>query len=144
MARLAVLVVALLVSLFLGMQLVPSRIDNPPVRQGPDWSDARTRELAQRACFDCHSNETRLPWYAHIAPVSWLVRDDVLDGRSRLNFSEMGRPQDDADEAGDQVREGKMPPSYYMTLHPEARMTDSERLTLAEGLDATLGADDHD
>jgi hypothetical protein len=56
---------------------------NPPVRIEPRWDRARTRELAVRACFDCHSNQTRWPWYSHVAPISWLVQHDVEEGARR-------------------------------------------------------------
>ena len=55
--------------------------DNPPPVQEPRWDSARTRALAEVACFTCHSNETRWPWYSHIAPASWLVQRDVEQGR---------------------------------------------------------------
>ena len=70
------------------IQLVPygRNHQNPPVVQEPTWADADTRVIAQRACFDCHSNETMWPWYTNIAPFSWLVQRDVEEGRSKLNF----------------------------------------------------------
>ncbi len=72
------------------MQLVPYGRNhmNAAVRAEPPWDQAKTRELARRACFDCHSNETRWPWYAHVAPVSWFLQHDVVEGRQELNFSE--------------------------------------------------------
>jgi hypothetical protein len=75
---------------FTAIQLVPFGHDhaNPAVVKEPAWPDPQTRQLAQRACFDCHSNQTSWPWYSNIAPVSWLVQRDVLEGRQRLNFSE--------------------------------------------------------
>src|SRR3954449_12180710 len=65
---------------------------NPPVLKEPKWDSPQTRALAQRACFDCHSNETTWPWYTHIAPVSWLIARDVIEGRQHLNFSTWGQP----------------------------------------------------
>jgi hypothetical protein len=61
------------------IQLVPFGRDhtNPVVTAEPRWDSPVTRELADRACFDCHSNETEWPWYAGVAPVSWLVYRDV-------------------------------------------------------------------
>ena len=87
------LIVAALVVFGL-IQLVPTGVSftNPPVMSEPKWDSPQTRALAQRACFDCHSNETAWPWYTHIAPVSWLTAHDVIDGRSRLNFSTWGQP----------------------------------------------------
>jgi hypothetical protein len=128
--------------LLVAAQLVPYGRDhsNPPVLAEPRWDSAATRALAVRACFDCHSNQTRWPWYSHVAPASWLVQNHVDDGRRVLNFSEWGRGNAEADEAADEVREGEMPPSSYVLLHPEARLTAAEREQLARGLDASLGA----
>ena len=64
------------------IQLLPFGHDhtNPPVRKEPEWDAPETRELAARACFDCHSNQTVWPWYSNVAPVSWLVWSDVVAG----------------------------------------------------------------
>lgn len=136
----ALVVVALLVAI----QLVPFGRDhtNPPITGEPSWDSPQTRELAKRACFDCHSNETVWPVYANIAPFSWLVADHVDEGREKLNFSQFDRPQKEAEEAGEVVAEGEMPPRYYTMLHPEARLTDTERRQLADGLVATLGGEE--
>src|SRR5690349_11025724 len=63
--------------LFLLIQAVPygRAHTNPPVVSEPHWDSPRTRELAKRACFDCHSNETRWPWYSHVAPMSWVLQN---------------------------------------------------------------------
>lgn len=126
------------VLLLLGIQLVPYRVHNPPVRQEPAWDSPTTRELARRACFDCHSNEVQVPWYGHIAPLAWIVRDHVDEGRAALNFSEMDRPQEEAHEAGEEVEEGEMPPNYYLALHADARLSKTEHEQLVRGLNRTL------
>lgn len=130
-----------LVVLVVLIQLVPygRNHTNPPVLGEPPWDSPQTRELAVRACFDCHSNETKWPFYSKIAPMSWLVQKDVDEGRSRLNFSEWTRPQRDADDAAEVVREGSMPLKQYLILHPEARLSAAEREALATGLEATIG-----
>ena len=76
--------------LLLLIQLVPygRNHTNPPIVKEPDWDQPRTRELAVRACFDCHSNETHWPWYSHVAPVSWLLQWDIDEGRGVVDFSE--------------------------------------------------------
>lgn len=112
---------------------------NPPVTGEPPWDSPATRELAKRACFDCHSNETVWPWYSHVAPVSWLVQRDTDEGRRKLNFSEWNKPQKEADEAAKAVREGEMPMWIYLPTHPEARLTDAEKQALIQGLEATMG-----
>lgn len=137
---------AMLGGLFVVAQLLPvggSR-DNPPVTAGPPWDSPRTRELFARSCADCHSNETRWPWYAYVAPVSWLVVSDVENGRRHLNVSEWDRPQKDADEAAEEVEEGSMPLRAYLVAHRSARLTDAERAELARGLAATFGTAEED
>jgi hypothetical protein len=70
------------------IQVIPYGRDhtNPPVIEEPVWDSAQTRDLAVRACFDCHSNETVWPWYSNVAPLSWLVQSDVEEGRETLNL----------------------------------------------------------
>jgi hypothetical protein len=123
------------------IQLVPYGRDhtNPPRVVEPTWDRPETRELAVRACFDCHSNETAWPWYAHVAPTSWLVQSDVDEGRRVLNFSDWSRGYEEAAEAAEVVLENEMPPRSYTILHPEARLSPHEKRELAAGLNATLG-----
>jgi len=111
------------------LQLVPVDRSNPPVVrevEGP----APVRAVLERACYDCHSHETRWPWYARVAPVSWLVAWDVEHGREHLNLSDW--PLDELDreelitEIYEEVAEGEMPLWYYLPLHPEARLEESE------------------
>ena len=130
--------------LFVVIQLVPygRDHDNPPVLAEPAWDSPETRELAVRACFDCHSNETSWAWYSNIAPISWLGQRDVNEGRAELNWSEWG-PESEGDESAETVLEGSMPPRKYTLLHPEARLTDQEIASLAAGLEATFGSEDH-
>jgi hypothetical protein len=131
---------------FAVLQLVPygRAHDNPPTRIEPRWRDPATRALTVRACFDCHSHETRWPWYAHVAPASWLLQYDTDAGRKALNFSAWNTPQEEADDAAEVVRSGEMPLAIYRLLHPEARLSTAERTALADGLAASLGGDDDD
>ena len=139
--RTATIVVLAASGLFGATQLVPYGRDhtNPHVLREPIWDRPVTRALAVRACFDCHSNETRWPWYSQVAPVSWLVQRDVDVGRRVLNFSEWDRPYEEASESAETVREGEMPPAIYLPLHAAARLTPVEKRSLADGLAATVG-----
>jgi len=141
--RIAGWILGIAAVLGLAIQFIPygRRHDNPPVRREPAWDSARTRALVRRACFDCHSNEVRWPWYSHVAPMSWLVQRDVDRGRRELNFSEWDRRQGKADDAAEEVREGRMPPWFYLPVHPEARLSPAEKSDLLEGLRATIGED---
>jgi hypothetical protein len=129
---------------FLLLQLVPygRTHSNPPTVAEPAWDSPRTRELVVRACYDCHSNQTRWPWYAKVAPFSWTVQFDVEAARSVINFSEWNRRYALAGYAGRRTTSGMMPPYKYRMAHPEADLTPEERLDLARGLEATLGAPD--
>ena len=130
--------VALVLAILAQLIPLPARGNNPPVAAEPKWDSPQTRDLAKRACFDCHSNETTWPWYSYVAPVSWLIYRDVTEGRSRLNFSEWNQNQRAALEASEQVLSGEMPPFYYVPLHPSARLTTAERQQLATGLNNSL------
>lgn len=140
--RIVGLVVLSLVGVAVLIQFVPYGRDhtNPPVSAEPTWDSPQTRELAERSCFDCHSNLTAWPWYTNVAPVSWLVQRDVDEGRSTLNFSEWDRPQHGADEVSEVLAEGAMPPWDYTLIHPSARLTAEERQHLIDGLRATFQA----
>ena len=130
------------VGLFALAQAVPygRAHKNPPVQVEPRWNSATTRELARRACFDCHSNLSIWPWYSNIAPVSWLVQGDVDSGRSTLDFSEWNRPQDGAGDLADAVL-GGMPPWYYKLMHGAADLSAAEKKALGRGLAATIARD---
>jgi hypothetical protein len=104
--------------------------DNPAVESEMP-APAEVRAALRHACYDCHSNETVWPWYACVAPVSWVVSHDVHDGRRAVNFSTWGtyRPAPHAKllrESVEEVTEGDMPPWYYRVIHPEARLTADE------------------
>ena len=147
MKRVITIAIVGVLALFLLIQLIPIRPQpNPPVLAEPAWDSPETRALAQRACFDCHSNETVWPPYAYIAPVSWLVVHDTLDGRRELNFSEWGVAQSTGREPREvkpdkikrEIDSGSMPPRIYLLTHPEARLTDSQKQQLIDGLIASL------
>jgi hypothetical protein len=133
----------LLVLAFVAIQFVPYGRDhvNPPVAAEPAWDSPQTRALARQACFDCHSNETEWPAYSAVAPVSWLIQRDVVEGRAALNFSEWQKPQDEATEAAEEVLEGEMPLRIYQLMHAHARLSAADRERLAQGLERTLGSE---
>jgi Haem-binding domain len=132
-------------ALFVLIQFVPYGRDhaNPPVTKEPAWDSPQTRAFAVGACYDCHSNETRWPWYTSIAPVSWLTQSDVESGRQALNFSEWDKAQDTSlGDIVETVNGGSMPPFYYawMPNHPGAQLSASEKAAFIHGLEATFRA----
>ncbi|MCY7378687.1 MAG: heme-binding domain-containing protein [Gemmatimonadaceae bacterium] len=89
--------------------------------------------LLRRSCYDCHSDETRWPSYAQVAPASWLLAQDVRHGRSNLDFSRWSldpirepTPQQRFQWMCRDVRRGIMPPRLYLIAHPGARLTEDE------------------
>lgn len=131
---------ASIVGLFLVMQVIPygRTHSNPPTVVEPEWPSPRIRELTVRACFNCHSNQTEWPWYANVAPFSWVVEFDVDVARRIVNFSEWNRKYDLALYSGQSVRLGNMPPVKYRMAHPEADLSEAELRELATGLDVML------
>jgi len=80
-----------------------------------------------RACANCHSNQTILPWYGHVAPVSWWIHRHIREGRGELSFSEWTtysaqRKRDELESICGVVSNGRMPPASYRVLHPESRL----------------------
>jgi len=140
--KFAGIIVLVIVLGFALIQLIPygRSHTNPPVVQEPSWNRPETRFLAQRACFACHSNETYWPWYSNVAPVSWLVQRDVDEGRRHLNFSEWGAGRHEVGEVGETIREGEMPPPYYVLIQSPAKLSVQERDALVNGLLASIGA----
>lgn len=113
------------------LQLLPHGRSNPPV-VGDLGAPAEIDAILRQSCYDCHSNETRWPWYARVAPVSWWLVSHVDEGRRELNFSEWSSLEPRARRARlkdieQQVALGEMPLGSYVILHPGARLSDAER-----------------
>jgi hypothetical protein len=140
-ALLAVAVLAVLV------QLVPyGRGGDPEPGVEAPWPSARARSIAVRACYDCHSREPHRPFYAQLAPVSWLVQRDIDAARRELDFTAWDEGGDEAHDAAEEVEDGDMPPRRYLLLHPGARLSDEEEQALVAALDAMdeRGGDRHE
>jgi hypothetical protein len=133
-----VLVAVIAVGLLIQLIPLPGRGNNPPVVQEPKWDSPQTAALVKRACYDCHSNETVWPWYSYVAPVSWLIYNDVMEGRSNMNFSEWNRPQLSAGEIAGIIQEGEMPPFQYLPMHPSARLSAAEKQQLIQRIKYSL------
>lgn len=131
----------LVVSAILLSGLFASRT-NPTVENEVAWDSASTREQFMKSCADCHSHQTRWPWYSHVGPVAFLVSHNVQEGREHFNVSSrrMGEPH----EAAEEVLEGEMPPRDYLLLHPEAALDDAKRKEFAQGLSKTFGGGSHE
>ncbi|WP_456402268.1 heme-binding domain-containing protein [Hydrogenimonas sp.] len=123
------------------IQLIPYERSNPESDPGVEIeAPPEVMAIFKRSCYDCHSNETKWPWYSAIAPVKWFVARDVKVGRQWLNFSEW--------KNYDEKRQAKlkemifvavglaMPLGTYVKAHPEAALTreDRERIRAWTGI----------
>ncbi|HEU4886241.1 MAG TPA: heme-binding domain-containing protein [Thermoanaerobaculia bacterium] len=135
----------LLVVAFIGVQFVRPARTNPPVVESqtifatghvpPD-----VRAIIDRSCNDCHTNTVRWPWYSNVAPMSWLVVEDVDEGRKELNFSTWGKykprsQEHKLEEICEQVEKGEMPLKNYLYLHGDAKLSEADRQRLCEWTD---------
>jgi hypothetical protein len=99
--------------------------------------------ILKRSCFDCHSNHTIWPWYSNIAPVSWLVAQDVNNGRKKMNFSEWGKIPESKREARlqaicDQIKDDNMPLPKYLIIHRDAKLTPPDKDILCMWVESEL------
>ena len=127
------------------IQLIRIDKSNPPVDPKLDFRSAanppaEVLTLIRDACYNCHSDETRYPWYSDVAPVSWWLKWHVSEAKEHFNFSTLGilKPADlkwALGTAAKEIREGKMPLGSYTWMHPEARLSSAQRALLAHWLD---------
>jgi hypothetical protein len=130
-----------LAALVVLIQVVPQSVfptTNPPVNP-VNTVESRTHALTpavtailQRSCYDCHSNRTVWPWYSKVAPVAWLVSNDVTEGRGEVNFSNWGqyspkRAAHKLKEICEQVDQGEMPLWYYKPMHPGSKLSADDK-----------------
>lgn len=119
---------------WIAVQFVPIDRTNPPVTGDID-APPEVEAVLRRACYDCHSNETRWPWYGYLAPTSWAMAHGVAAGRAALNYSTW--PDYDTTEAAAHIQssvaaaaQGRMPPRHHATLSPDARLSEEDLAVL--------------
>ena len=132
---------------FAAAQFIRPKSANPPTDaartiQAQMGTRSELVAVLDRACSDCHSNRTVGPWYAQVAPVSWLMAYGVSEGRKAVNFSEWAGYSTDRQRmllaaSCQDSRTGKMPVSIYVTLHPEARLSPEDVETICAAAQLT-------
>lgn len=101
------------------------------------------QSILKRSCYDCHSSQTVWPWYSSIAPASWLVSDDVIKGRKKMNFSEWGKIPDAKKEARltevcEQTKSEEMPLPKYLILHGDAKLSQADKDILCKWTESEI------
>ena len=94
--------------------------------------DAEITHILKVACYDCHSYDTEYPWYTNVAPLSFLIKEHIKQGRKHLNFAEWASYDDKKrkhklEECIEEVEGGRIPMKSYTWLHAEAKLTDEQR-----------------
>jgi hypothetical protein len=135
-------IVIIVACLFVLIQLKrPTRTN--PVSDNSQMIEARAqvpppvKDILDRSCRDCHSNNTEWPWYTNVAPVSWFIVDHVNEGRKNLNMSEWGKLDRDRQDKKlrqicDEVDDNAMPLSSYTPMHPKAVLSEKDKKTLCD------------
>jgi len=106
------------------------------------------QHILKKACNDCHSNNTRYPWYSNVQPVDWWLTNHINEGKRGLNFDEYTNRRlryqyGKMDDVIDLLKKGEMPLNSYTWIHKDAILTDAEKTTLinwAQGIMDTLKA----
>lgn len=134
----------LLISILIGVLLLIQfiRIDTsvPEINMDKDYLSMNNAPIEiitilQNSCYDCHSNQTNYPWYSKIAPVSWMLKSHVNEGREHLNLSNFGdysleEKNSIQKECIEEIEENKMPLKSYTFIHANARLSDDTKQSL--------------
>lgn len=137
------LAILLLIIQFVPNELPAVETSNPGDLIGSGIVSDDLAGMLKTSCYDCHSNETKYPWYSHVAPVSWLVAKDVREAREELNFSnwaayDMLEKLEKLDDIAIEVSEGEMPMGIYTVIHTSAKLDDAQRQQIVEWAEATM------
>jgi hypothetical protein len=125
----------------LAVAFIAVQFYRPPTNSAPETADDFLRvyrppehvdAVLRAACYDCHSNQTRYPWYAHVMPVGWWLKDHIDDAKREVNFSEFGsyrvrRKFRKLEEMIEQVQKGEMPLASYRLIHTDAELTPAQK-----------------
>jgi hypothetical protein len=123
---------------FIGIQYIEVDRTNPSVREDLN-APADAKHILKTACYDCHSFETKWPWYSKVAPVSWLIVDDVDEGRKHLNFSlweslNSSKRKELKKKIWNELVNDEMPLKIYTYLHPNASLEITQKNILKRWL----------
>lgn len=126
--------------IFLSFQLIQIDKENPSVDKKIDYNQVthaslEIQKILKKACYDCHSNEVKYPWYSSIAPISWFIKEHVNQGKEYVNFSEYGKynryQKENIKSSLYRVIENKtMPLNSYLWMHKEANLSEKDYILL--------------
>jgi hypothetical protein len=134
--------------LLIALQFVPNELpvvdsNNPGDLIGSGIVSDEVAGIFKKSCYDCHSNETKFPWYSHVAPFSWLLAKDIREGREELNFSnwadyDLMDKLAKLDDMYSEVKEKHMPLPIYTFIHWDAKLSQEQRQKIMEWAETTM------
>lgn len=129
-----------LLLVFIAMQFVRPARNSSKAVQTADMvthfnTPANVAGILKTSCYDCHSNNTRYPWYANIQPIGWLLANHVKDGKEELNFNEFTtyskrRQLSKLKSVQNSIKDGSMPLSSYTLLHTDAKLSEDSKASI--------------
>ncbi|MCJ8152240.1 heme-binding domain-containing protein [Chryseobacterium sp. SSA4.19] len=135
-------VLVILLVIFIIMQFFPIDKTNPVPTPGMDFlrikdTPSQISTIISNSCYDCHSNETKYPWYSNVAPFSWILKNHIDEGRKEFNFSTFAvyEPKIQAhklQECIEMIEKKEMPLESYFIGHQDAKLTDQQRKLLTD------------
>jgi uncharacterized membrane protein len=139
----------LLVIVFIAIQFYPRTNNNISKNKSvhtlalSETTSDSVLQILKSSCYDCHSNNTKYPWYAGVQPLAWWINDHVVDGKKHFNLDDFAnynlrKQYHKMEEVMEQVNEGEMPLSSYRLIHGEAKLTQEERAVLASWAQSVL------
>ena len=141
------ILVILLVAVVL-IQFFPIDKNNPAPTPGMDFLKIKNTPesaatLIRNGCYDCHSNESKYPWYSNVQPIAWFLKDHIDEGRKELNFStfavyEPKRQIHKMEECIEMIEKKEMPLESYYIGHQDAKLTDQQRQMLIKYFKAQI------
>ena len=127
---------------FILLQFFPIDKNNPVGTPKMDFlmiknTPESTANLIRTGCYDCHSNESKYPWYSNVQPFGWFLKDHIDEARKELNFStfatyEPKRQARKLSEAAEQIEKGEMPLDSYVMIHSEAKFSAAQNEQLVK------------
>lgn len=135
-------ILIILLVVFIFIQFFQIDKTNPVSNEGMDFLKIKNTpepiaKLIRNSCYDCHSNETKYPFYSNIQPAAWLMKSHIDEGRIALNFSTFSTYDSKQqikklEEAAEYVKKNKMPLESYLIGHSDAKLTEQERKIIAD------------
>jgi hypothetical protein len=134
-----------IIIVFIVIQFIPAKLPKNSLDPNKEiiqfqYADEKVMTILKTSCYDCHSNQTVYHWYAHVAPVSWLIAHDVSEGRETLNFSEWNTYEKrklvrKLGDIKEEISKKDMPMSIYTVIHPNAKLSQTQMTLINDWTD---------